>query len=168
LTGAAGKLHVSAILAGSRNSARPRIVVLFGWLLALCALALLAGGYVGREAGNAAQVAAKPTCAGSLQSKIDAAAPGDTVDLARGCVYREMVTVDKPLVLRGAGEGEIRGSDVWENWSRAGATWRSSKSVPRLSVPSNYRCEGVSRRCRWPENCSVTAHEEGIRLEGRD
>lgn len=97
----------------------------------------------------------KPTCTGSLQAKIDDASPGSTVNLADDCIYRETVAINKPLVLRGAGAGEIRGSDVWDAWNTPGSGWVSSKSVPRFAAPSNYRCEGASRRCRWPEQVFV-------------
>lgn len=114
-------------------------------------LALLPAGSAGAEKGHAVG----PTCEGSLQAKIDAASPGSEVVLEDGCVYRESVTVDKPLAIRGAGEGEIRGSDVWGDWGRDGPLWRSDRRVPDLSVPPNYRCEGASRRCQWPEQVFV-------------
>jgi hypothetical protein len=114
-------------------------------------LALLPAGSAGAEEGHVVG----PTCEGSLQAKIDAASPGSEVVLEDGCVYRESVTVDKPLAIRGAGEGEIRGSDVWGDWAKEESLWRSVHRVPDLSVPPNYRCEGASRRCRWPEQVFV-------------
>jgi len=62
----------------------------------------------------------------SLQSLIDAAAAGSTLRLSNQ-VYREQVTVSKPLAIEG---GSIRGSDVWTNWTRQGALWVSGRTVP--------------------------------------
>lgn len=103
-----------------------------------------------RETG-AQTAAAGPSCADSLQARIDAANPGDTVELEKDCVYREMITVDKPLTLDGGGGGEIRGSDVWDGWRKDGPAWISSKVVPDFAVSSRYLCEGDSQRCQRPE-----------------
>ena len=107
-------------------------------LLACLALLLPAG---------AALAAGEPTCEGSLQARIDAASPGATVRLARDCVYREQVTVGKPLTLDGGG---IRGSDVWKGWRAEGPLWTSVKTVPELAVPDRVVCEAGGARCRWP------------------
>jgi hypothetical protein len=69
---------------------------------------------------------------GSIQSRVDATSPGATVDLPDGCIYRETVTVKKPLTLEGGPGVEIRGSDVWassEFSAQANGTWRSSNAV---------------------------------------
>jgi hypothetical protein len=71
-----------------------------------------------------APVAAAATCTDSLQAKIDAAPSGGTVSAAP-CVYRESVTVTKPLTLNGQGLSEIRGSDVWTNWTKKSTGWVS-------------------------------------------
>jgi parallel beta-helix repeat protein len=63
-----------------------------------------------------------PTCSQSLQSLINNAAIGSTV-LVPNCVYRESVTITKPLTLDGGGKAEIRGSDIWTNWTKSGSTW---------------------------------------------
>lgn len=89
----------------------------------------------------------EPECPNSLQAKIDAAAPGSTVELAGGCVYREMVTVDKPLTLDGGGEAEIRGSDVWKDWKERGGLWTSAEPVPRFAAPERSVCEEGTSRC---------------------
>lgn len=73
------------------------------------------------------------------------------MELARDCVYRESVTVGKPLTLSGGGRGEIRGSDVWDEWSKDGSAWVSARPVPAFAVPERSICEGTSRRCLWHE-----------------
>ena len=90
-----------------------------------------------------------------MQAKVEAAAPGSTVNLTDNCIYRETITVNKPLTLKGSGNSEIRGSDVWDGWSRSGSRWISSESVPDFSVQARYRCEDGSQRCRWPEQVFV-------------
>jgi hypothetical protein len=51
-------------------------------------------------ASVAGTVNAQPTCQGSLQALVNAADPGTVVETAAGCVYREQVTINKPLTLR--------------------------------------------------------------------
>lgn len=94
-----------------------------------------------------------PACEDSLQAKIDRASAGGTVRLADDCVYRESVTVDKPLEL--VGPGEIRGSDVWGGWTRSGPYWVSTESVPEFPMLSRFRCEEGNERCLWPEQVFV-------------
>ena len=121
---------------------RPRMIA----ALAVVAISLLAGGTAG-------PANAKPTCEGSLQALVNAAAPGTVVQASPGCIYREQVTIDKPLALKGGLGTEIRGSDVWTSWTRSGAYWVSEGSLPGFPsgnaycdprVPNNYRC-------LWPE-----------------
>ena len=112
--------------------------------MVLCSLLLLTGYASVEKSGET-------TCNDSLQAKVDAAIPGGTANLADNCIYRETVTLNKPLTLNSSGTSEIRGSDVWDVWNKTGSRWVSSKSVPELSAPDRYRCEGGSQRCRWPE-----------------
>lgn len=91
---------------------------------------------------------AKPTCGESLQSLVDAAAPRAVVEAPGGCVYRETVTIDTPLTLRGDPEAEIRGSEVWTGWAKSGPYWVKG-SLPDLSA--HGQCEEGSSRCLWPE-----------------
>ena len=91
-------------------------------------------------------------CGISLQSLIDAAAPGSIVRVP-ACVYRETATVDKPLTLLATPGAEIRGSDVWTNWTPSGGTWASSRSVPRFDA--HGVCRAGTRRCLWPEQVFV-------------
>jgi hypothetical protein len=120
------------------------------------AVALLLG------CGVADPADADPTCTGSLQDLVDAAAPGAIVEAAGGCVYRETVTIDKPLTLRAAlGGSEIRGSEIWDDavWSQRGSTWVSGKAVPPLATDSEWQCEPGSKRCRWPEQVFVDGRQ---------
>lgn len=99
-----------------------------------------------------APVAAAATCTDSLQAKIDAAPSGGTVS-AGPCVYRESVTVTKPLTLNGQGLSEIRGSDVWTNWTKKSTGWVSSKTVP--SFQARGECAPSSDRCLRPEQVFI-------------
>ena len=119
-------------------------------------MALAVAFLIGCSAADSAAVV--PTCERSLQSLVDEAAPGAVVEAAGGCVYREMVTINKPITLEAAvGGPKIRGSDVWGGavWSRQGSTWVSTKAVPRLAIDSTWKCERDSKRCRWPEQVFV-------------
>ena len=93
-------------------------------------------------------------CSQNLQQIIGEAAPGATVGVP-ACVYREEVTVDKPLTLDGGGKAEIRGSDVWGEWSRSGDNWVSAKTVPSLTESASAYCEIGMKRCAWPEQVFV-------------
>lgn len=89
-----------------------------------------------------------PACATSLQSLVDQAPAGSTVRVP-ACLYREMVTVAKPLTLAADPGAEIRGSDVWaDGWVGEGAYWVRG-SVP--SFRSGWSCETGTDRCNWPE-----------------
>ena len=117
------------------------------------AVILLVGcGAVGPEAES-------PTCDGSLQGLVNAAAPGDVVEAAGGCIYeRDGHHRQGPLTLRAAsGSSEVRGSEIWDDavWSQQGSTWISSKAVPPLATDDGWQCEPDSRRCRWPEQVFV-------------
>jgi len=87
--------------------------------LALVAIALGLAAWVpvGASAASASPVVAEPA-PGTLQRLLDAATPGAVVVVPPG-VYREQVTIDRPLTLRGD-HAEIRGSDVWSDWQVAG------------------------------------------------
>jgi parallel beta-helix repeat protein len=91
----------------------------------------------------------KPTCDNSLQSLINAASPGSVVVAPGGCVYRETVTVTKPLALEAASGAEIRGSNVWSNWNQSGSYWLSGSAVPEFTA--HGKCEEGTSRCLWPE-----------------
>lgn len=91
------------------------------------------------------------SCATTLQAMVDAAAPGSTVRVP-ACVYRETVTIGKPLTLEAELGAEIRGSDVWEGWQRSGPYWART-GLPALEaadVPERCR-PGSEGRCLRPE-----------------
>ena len=96
---------------------------------------------------------AKPTCEGSLQALVNAANPGAVVETAAGCVYREQVTINKPLTLKGGPGTEIRGSDVWTGWTNSGSYWVSKGSLPVFPAGDVY-CNPLeidTSRCKRPE-----------------
>jgi hypothetical protein len=132
-------------------------------LIALGAIVALAVTIkVGRSVTELVGLAASPTCTGSLQALVDAAAPRDIVEAPGGCVHRETVTIDKPLTLRAApGGAEIRGSEIWGDdvWSQQGSTWVSSRAVPRLAIRSDWKCEPNTNQCRWPEQVFIEGRQ---------
>jgi len=102
--------------------------------------------------GATAQAA---TCSGSLQAKIDAAPVGGTVT-ADACIYREQVKITKPLTLIGQPGSEIRGSDVWTDWTQlSDGDYRSARTVPNF-YQEDVSCEkGYPTRCAWPEQVFI-------------
>jgi parallel beta-helix repeat protein len=63
-----------------------------------------------------------PDCGRKLQSLVDEAPPTSIVNVP-ACVYRETVTLNKPVALIAQPGAEIRGSDVWSDWSRRDGLW---------------------------------------------
>ena len=49
------------------------------------------------------------------------------------CVYRETVTINKPLTLRGGPDVHVWGPDVWTAWARSGRYWIKG-TVPRFEA----------------------------------
>jgi parallel beta-helix repeat protein len=96
---------------------------------------------------------------GSAQTRVNNAAAEATVNLPDGCVYRESVEIKKPVTLIGGPGTEIRGSDVWSNWTRnSSGYWVSERSVPgfeaitEITDPQHpYPCKDGTSRCKWPE-----------------
>lgn len=104
-----------------------------------------------------ASTALKPTCTDSLQTQINNAASGATLNVRTDCIYRETITVNKPLILNGQGGAEIRGSDIWGNadWTQQGNYWISSKTLPSFYFTGT--CEGniSDAPCHWPEQVFI-------------
>lgn len=99
-------------------------------------------------------ISTKSTCSESLQARVDAASPNSVVQTPGDCVYRETVTIDKPLTLKADSGAEIRGSDVWTNWQKNGVYWVKG-TVPSFppdpDMATNGRCKSGTSRCLWPE-----------------
>jgi parallel beta-helix repeat protein len=93
--------------------------------------------------------ASAPTCAVPLQALVDRAAPGSVVDVPP-CLYREQVTIAKPLTLAARPGAEIRGSDVWTGWQRQGSYWTRG-TLPRLDQDRKPCRADAGDRCNWPE-----------------
>ncbi len=86
-------------------------------------------------------------CTVTIQSLVDAAAPGSVV-VVPACLARETVVIGKPLTLQGSAGSEIRGSDVWTAWAPAGGDWRSARAIPKLLGGGHCRS---GRACQDPE-----------------
>lgn len=120
-------------------------------IIAIVSMAVLAGP------------ARAQTACGLIQSRVDAAAAGDTVNLPDGCVYREAVIIKKPVTLVGGPGTEIRGSDVWGQWSRnASGQWVSENTLPAFATITQipvqdhpYPCEDGTSRCTFPQQVFV-------------
>jgi parallel beta-helix repeat protein len=79
----------------------------------------------------------------SIQALVDAAEPGSTLTVPAG-IHREAVTIDKPLTLRAEPGAEIRGSDVWTDWTKQGSVWTSG---PVEQFEPAGKCRAGSGRC---------------------
>jgi parallel beta-helix repeat protein len=90
---------------------------------------------------------APQSCRFTIQQLVDAAAPGATVSVPP-CVYRETVTITKPVTLVGGPGVEIRGSDVWADWLQNGSFWVKG-TLPTFAAHGT--CVSGTSRCLWPE-----------------
>jgi parallel beta-helix repeat protein len=124
----------------------PRWRFVHAALLSSCLACLFVAGDPALGAG----LPTTPTCASSLQAKIDAVSPGGTVE-AEPCVYREQLIITKPITLRGRPGSEIRGSEVWEKWAENGGLWRSEETLPEFPETVEVECMPSTERCLWPE-----------------
>jgi parallel beta-helix repeat protein len=95
------------------------------------------------SASFAAEPALAPDCNQPLQSLVDIAAPNSTL-LVPACVYRETVTVRKPLVVDGQRHAEIRGSDIWNSWTQTGQYWTAG---PLVDLGTDAGGEGLAAHC---------------------
>ena len=127
-------------------------VVCLGLVLPLTANAGTRGGALSRSGSMPAQVQQPPPSEmppGTLQQRIDAATPGTSITIPRG-IYRETVTVDKPLTLLGEPGAEIRGSDVWAGgWERRGDHWYRA-GAPAFEITGEWCRDDSNGRCNWP------------------
>jgi len=128
-------------LSVSQGVTRRRSAVASGrWVRTLSAAgmllaALITSGATPAPAGTLARAATPTPACSSLQALVDAAPAGSTVT-APACMYRETVTINKPLTLRGHG-ATISGKDV------AGTTVRSAWVVVNAS---DVTLEGFTMR----------------------
>lgn len=103
---------------------------------------------MGCDQGDTNRVTHKPVCEKSLQTTIDAADAGATIQIPEECVYRETVTVNKSLTLKAKSGAEIRGSDIWNGWQKSGKYWMKG-SLPTFQA--HGRCRTSTERCILPE-----------------
>ena len=82
------------------------------------------------QATIASTAASADPCSETLQAKIDRAADGATINLPP-CVYRETITFRRPVRLLGGSRAEVRGTDVWTQWTGSGP-WTSAQSLPQI------------------------------------
>jgi parallel beta-helix repeat protein len=90
-----------------------------------------------------------PNCTKSLQQMINEAVPGAVLHVP-ACLYRERVTINKPLTLIADPGAEIRGSEVWTGWTRQGNLWVSANAVPFFFAHGECR-PGTDERCKKAE-----------------
>jgi parallel beta-helix repeat protein len=114
--------------------------------LGILTLGIIVIGFQVKPAGAA-------TCTDSLQAKIDAAPTGGTV-IANPCIYRQQISITKPLTLKGQPGSEIRGSDIWTSWTLTGGYWKSFKTLPSFPQTTVY-CMPNTSRCKWPEQVFI-------------
>lgn len=79
----------------------------------------------------------------SFQAQVNATASGGILYLAPGYIYREAVTIGKPLTIIARGAASLRGTDDWSTggtpgntWTAGGGTWTSSLTIPSMSTDS--------------------------------
>jgi parallel beta-helix repeat protein len=100
-----------------------------------------------------------PACSTSLQSLIDQAPSGSTLTLG-ACIYREAVTVGKPLTLNGQGHAEIRGSDVWTQWNQGVQRWTSVRTIPPFDPETSSAQFSDEFQARHPEQVFIDGTEQ--------
>ncbi|MGH2533363.1 MAG: right-handed parallel beta-helix repeat-containing protein [Thermomicrobiales bacterium] len=90
-------------------------------------------------------------CPTTMQALVDAAAAGAVIKVPP-CVYRETVTIAKPLTLDGQGLAELRGSDVWTGWTESDGYWVRG-TLPPFTIAGV--CQAGTSRCQWPAQVFV-------------
>jgi hypothetical protein len=106
-------------------------------------------------------VAGQDVCATPLQTIVDASPAGSVVQVPP-CLYRETVVLRRPLTLDGQGRAEIRGSDVWTDWTGDGSTWLSTQDVPSLGDEHLRLQDG---RCSQPY-APACVYREAVFIDG--
>ena len=106
---------------------------------------------------DAASAPAGITCPPSVQGLVDAA-PDGAVVVVPACLYRETVVLDRPITLVAEPGAEIRGSDVWTDWTRAGDGWDSAEVAPGRTEYGF--CEDDGDRCHVGQQ----AYVDGVTL----
>jgi hypothetical protein len=100
--------------------------------------------------------ASKPTCTNSLQTAITNVPSGGVVNVRGDCIYRERVQFGKPLTIHGEPGAEIRGSDIWTNFTASGGNYISSQTVPTFRAsPSSFGCQSGTTECTRQEQVFV-------------
>jgi hypothetical protein len=94
----------------------------------------------------------------SIQQMVDNASSGETVTVPAG-IYRETVTINKPITLIGETGAEIRGSDVWTDWHRSGSTWVSNNTLPEFGNGHGSCSSSVGDICRQQEQVFVDGRQ---------
>src|SRR5690606_15003159 len=97
--------------------------------------------------------------------KVDAAPAGSTLAVRTDCIYRERVNVTKALTVNGQGGAEVRGSDIWADWTQVGATWVSSNTVPVFTAHGECS-SSYGDRCIWPEQVFMDGNRVDQVAEG--
>ncbi|TVR70366.1 MAG: hypothetical protein EA415_12960, partial [Sphaerobacteraceae bacterium] len=90
----------------------------------------------------------------SIQQMVDNASSGATVRVPAG-IYRETVTINKPITLVGEPGAEIRGSDVWNEWNASGSTWVSQQTVPQFGNGHGSCASYAGEICRQQEQVFI-------------
>lgn len=107
------------------------------------------------------------TCTTTLQSMIDNAPSGSTLTVP-DCIFREIVSIKKPLTLDGQGKAEIRGSDIWTSWTKNGTTWVSTKQVPQFSNSMDKCMSDDNGNAETdPRKKGLCSRQEQIFLDGK-
>lgn len=76
--------------------------------------------------------------------------------------YREQVMIEKPLTLVGEPGAEIRGSDIWVDWQRSGASWTAGPA-PEFAIHGGTCREGTTD-CRQ----RLQVYMDGVALGATD
>lgn len=124
--------------------------------LIICTWLLISVGSFAIPSPTALAQVAEEDCTQSIASMISDAESGDVISVP-ACIYRETVTIDKPLALIADPGAEIRGSDVVEDWVFDSALnrWRSVVTVPNYYTRDTSKCADPSNRCNLPEQVFV-------------